>query len=44
MSCVSRSDCEAVGFRFKPAGTGNDQTLAETWDGHHWTVQTTVNP
>jgi len=44
VSCVTRSRCEAVGFRFNPHVRSSDQTLAEIWNGHHWTVQTTANP
>ena len=44
VSCVTKSHCEAVGYRFEPSGSGNSQTLAETWNGHHWAVQTTTNP
>jgi len=44
VSCVTRSRCEAVGGRFNPRVRNSDQTLAEIWNGHHWTVQTTTNP
>lgn len=44
VSCVSRSRCEAVGFRLNPAASNSDQTLAEMWNGHRWTVQATANP
>ena len=43
VSCVNRSDCEAVGERFNPKSNA-EATLAEKWNGHRWTVQTTVNP
>ncbi len=43
VSCVTRSDCEAVGFRDHPSANGSDLTLAEGWNGHHWTVQTTAH-
>jgi hypothetical protein len=43
VSCVGRSDCEAVGFRFNPKSNA-EQTLAEKWNGKRWALQTTVNP
>lgn len=44
VSCVTKARCEAVGFRFDPGVANSDQTLAEVYNGHHWTVQTTANP
>jgi len=44
VSCVSRIVCEAAGFSFVPSGASSDQTLAEGWNGHRWTVQATPNP
>jgi hypothetical protein len=44
VSCVSRSRCEAVGFRFEPSASNSDLTLAEVWNGHHWAQQSTANP
>jgi hypothetical protein len=44
VSCVTRSDCVVVGYSYKPRGSLSDQTLAERWNGHNWTVQITVNP
>jgi len=44
VSCVTRSSCEAVGFRFVPGVSNSERTLAEIWNGHQWAVQTTVNP
>ena len=44
VSCVTQYDCEAVGYSFNPAVSSSDQTLAEYWNGEHWTVQTTPNP
>ena len=44
VSCVTQSDCEAVGDSFDPAVSNSHQTLAENWNGHRWTVQTTPNP
>jgi hypothetical protein len=42
VSCVSTSDCWAVGW-YSPPGTG---TLTEAlhWDGHSWTRASTPNP
>ena len=44
VSCVTQSDCEAVGARFDPSVNNRQQTLAEMWNGQHWTLQTTANP
>lgn len=44
VSCVTKVHCEAVGFRSDPSVANSDQTLAEIYNGHHWTVQTTANP
>jgi hypothetical protein len=44
VSCVTRADCEAVGFSFVPGVSKSDRTLAEFWNGHRWTVQPTVSP
>src|SRR5215813_4864873 len=44
VSCVTQNNCEAVGFSFDPSVSNSDQTLAEKWNGHRWTVQTTPNP
>jgi hypothetical protein len=41
VSCVSASRCVAVGG---VDGAARERTLAERWDGVHWTVQATVNP
>jgi hypothetical protein len=41
VSCASASTCTAVGSYENGVGTG---TLAERWDGKHWTIQTTPNP
>ncbi len=37
VSCASPSSCHAVGYSI---GSGSDTTynLAETWNGHHWTL------
>lgn len=43
VSCVNRSDCEAVGYRFNPKSNA-EGTLAEKWNGQRWALQTTVNP
>jgi hypothetical protein len=39
ISCVSASFCEAVGTHFNSAGS--QVTLAETWNGQKWTIQST---
>jgi hypothetical protein len=44
VSCVIRSRCETVGYRFIPHVNTSDQTLAEMWNGHRWIVQATPNP
>jgi hypothetical protein len=44
VSCVSRNDCEAVGFSSRPRASSSDHTLAEKWNGQRWTVQATANP
>ncbi|HYK30792.1 MAG TPA: hypothetical protein VEV63_02485 [Streptosporangiaceae bacterium] len=44
VSCVSPSHCESVGYSFNPRVNNSDRTLAEWWNGHRWTVQTTANP
>lgn len=40
-SCISATSCEAVGWWYNAAGTR--QTLAESWDGHSWTLQPAPN-
>lgn len=42
VSCVSASWCTAVGQSI--THTGRRLTLAEHWNGAHWTVQPTANP
>ncbi len=42
ISCASSSACTAVGY-FYPEIT-KQRTLAESWDGTKWTVQSTTNP
>jgi hypothetical protein len=44
VSCVSRTHCVAVGYSFNPRVSRSERTLAERWNGHRWTVQTTPNP
>ena len=44
VSCATQTDCEAVGYSFVPGRSNSDKTLAELWNGHKWTVQTTPNP
>jgi len=42
VSCVSATFCEAVGTHFDSAG--NQDILAETWNGQKWTIQSTPDP
>ena len=42
VACVAENWCTAVGERLER--TGRWRTLAEHWNGSHWTVQTTPNP
>ena len=42
VSCTSASACTAIGY-FIPS-TGGSSTLAESWNGRVWTVQSTPNP
>jgi hypothetical protein len=44
VSCVSTTNCEAVGYTYRSSAPTGDLTLAEAWDGHNWTEQTTPNP
>ena len=43
VSCTSPSACTAVGDYFQNA-TGASLTLAETWNGRTWSIQSTPNP
>jgi len=43
VSCTSPSACTAVGGRLVPTRTGL-ATLAERWNGHTWSIQSTPNP
>jgi hypothetical protein len=43
VSCTSKSHCVAVGSSIA-SDTGLEVTLAEVWDGHAWTIQSTPNP
>jgi hypothetical protein len=42
ISCVSASFCEAVGTHFDSAG--NQDMLAETWNGQSWKIQSITDP
>ena len=45
VSCVSRTDCWAVGSRYQPTATiMGDQTLAVHWDGTTWTSVPAPDP
>ncbi len=43
VSCSTGSDCAAVGA-YQAVSGGPEVTLAEHWNGHTWTVQSTQNP
>jgi len=43
VSCTSASFCTAVGAAYDSI-TGAQSTLAETWNGTQWSLQTTPNP
>ena len=43
VACVSASWCIAVGH-YDLEGTGDNQTLAEQWNGSAWSLSTTTNP
>ena len=42
VSCTSGSACTAVGTYFD--SSGNEDTLAEVWNGTSWSIETTPNP
>jgi hypothetical protein len=42
VSCTSPTECTAVGGYNN--SSGQEETLAETWDGTAWTIQPTPNP
>jgi hypothetical protein len=42
VSCTSATSCTAVGYY--EASSGTTVTLAESWNGSAWSVQTTPNP
>ena len=42
VSCVSSSSCTAVGYYITSSGT--TLTLAESWNGSTWSIQSTPNP
>ncbi len=46
VSCISQSECTAVGYYINGNGVGNSlgATLAEAWNGSAWTIQPTPNP
>ncbi len=43
VSCSSSSACTAVGYYYQNA-TGATLTLAESWNGRTWSIQSTPNP
>ncbi|HEY3735569.1 MAG TPA: hypothetical protein VGL63_16795 [Streptosporangiaceae bacterium] len=42
VSCTSATACEATGFYTN--SSGNQVSLAESWNGSSWTIQSTPNP
>jgi hypothetical protein len=42
VSCISSTMCVIVGF-YEPS-EGGSKTLAESWNGKTWSIQTTANP
>jgi sugar lactone lactonase YvrE len=42
VSCISANNCQAAGYYKNSSGTF--VTLAESWNGTEWTVQSTPNP
>jgi hypothetical protein len=44
VSCTSSTACVAVGTKEVNAGTHENQTMAQRWNGTEWTLQTTPNP
>jgi hypothetical protein len=45
VSCLSATDCTAVGSTSSPGGgTASGGPLAEHWDGTSWTIQPTADP
>jgi hypothetical protein len=44
VSCVSPTDCTAVGGFIKGSGEGQEQPLAEHWDGTSWSIEKVPNP
>ena len=43
MTCVSASDCWAVGYYIYSSGVYIYQTLIEHWDGTSWAIVTSPN-
>jgi hypothetical protein len=44
VSCVSPTDCTAVGGFIKKGVDAQEQPLAEHWDGTSWTIEKVPNP
>jgi hypothetical protein len=42
VSCLSASACTVVGYSFNTSG--NEFTLAERWNGSHWSIESTPSP
>jgi hypothetical protein len=43
LTCVSASECWAVGQYIEPSGARTDQTLIELWDGNSWSIVSSAN-
>jgi hypothetical protein len=43
VTCMSASECWAVGQYIKPSGARVDQTLIELWDGNSWSIVSSAN-
>jgi hypothetical protein len=44
VSCVSATECVAVGFSGSDTGGGSLNTLAEVWNGNSWLIESPLNP
>ena len=44
VSCLSSSECTAVGYQISSGPPEIDHTLALRWNGSEWKIQTTTNP
>jgi streptogramin lyase len=44
VACTSATSCSAVGFARTGPNSSSNMSLAETWNGSEWKIQTTENP